>query len=193
MMIESQGLELEIHPLAPERWPDLEKLFGKNGAYSGCWCMYWHVTRSEFNKNAGEGNRLAFKALVDGGEAPGVLAYLDGEPVGWCSLAPREQYASLERSQVLKRLDDQPVWSIVCFFIGKPYRERGLLLPLLRGAVAYAAGQGAQVIEAYPVEAGEKRKPPTSSYMGLAETFRQAGFVEMARPSQAHVIMRYEV
>ncbi len=193
MAKENQDLTLDIQPLTRERWPDLEKLFGKNGAYSGCWCMYWRVTRSEFSRNAGEGNRQAFKALVDAGEIPGVLAYWDGEPAGWCSLAPREQYASLERSNMLKRLDEQPVWSIVCFFVGKPYRNQGLLLPLLKGAVGYAAGRGARIIEAYPVEAGEKRIPPVSSYMGLAETFCQAGFVEVARPSHAHTIMRYEV
>jgi GNAT superfamily N-acetyltransferase len=184
---------LHIQPLTPQRWADFEKLFGKNGAYGGCWCMYWRIARSEFSRQSGEGNRQALKALVDEGVVPGVLAYLDGEPAGWCSLAPREEFASLERSRTLKRLDDRPVWSIVCFFVGKPYRQQGLMLRLIQGAVAYAAGQGARIVEAYPADPGEKHLPPVSSYMGLVEIFRQAGFVEVKRPSPSHVMMQYEI
>src|SRR3972149_2224652 len=101
---------LEYHPVTPERWPDLERLFGKHGADSGCWCMWWRLTRAQFAEQAGEKNKLALKGIVDSGEVPGLLAYADGEPVGWCSLEPREAYPSLERSRTLRRGGVQPGW-----------------------------------------------------------------------------------
>ena len=97
--------------------------------------MYWRLTRREFTKSQGEGNRRAMKAIVESGEVPGVLAYLDGEPVGWCSVAPRERFGSLERSPVLKRLDDKPVWSIVCLFVARGQRTKGITSTLISGAV----------------------------------------------------------
>jgi GNAT superfamily N-acetyltransferase len=184
---------LEFQPLTPERWPDLETLFGEHGAYGGCWCMWWRITRSQFSKQQGEGNRQALQALVASGEVPGLLAYAQGEPVGWCSVAPRDSYPSLNRSPVLKRLDDRPVWSIVCFYVDKEYRSQGLTLELIRAAIEYVRGQGSQVIEAYPSQPKGQRLPPVSSYMGLPSLFEQAGFVECARPSPSKVIMRYYV
>ena len=101
---------LEFHPVTPERWQDLETLFGKNGAYSGCWCTWWRISRSEFGKQVGQGNREALKAIVDSGEVPGLLAYGSDQPLAWCSVAPREAFPSLERSRTLKSIDDEPVW-----------------------------------------------------------------------------------
>lgn len=181
---------LEIRPLTRERWGDFERLFGPKGAYAGCWCMWWRVTRKEFERNQGEGNRRAMKRLVDGGNVPGVLAYRGGEPVAWCSVAPRETHASLERSTVLKRLDDRPVWSIVCFFVAKGERGRGLAVRVLKGAVDYARSRGARIVEAYPTAPRGKELPPVSSFMGVPSLYEKAGFRECARPSNARVIMR---
>src|SRR5512133_3165977 len=139
-----------FHPLTPDRWQDFETLFGKNGACAGCWCMWWRETRSEFEKNAYEPNRRAMQQIVETGRVPGILAYLDGAPAGWCSVAPREDFPSLDRSRVLKRVDDRPVWSIVCFFVKRPYRRSGLTLSLLHAAVEHARQNGAQVVEGYP-------------------------------------------
>jgi hypothetical protein len=105
--------KFEYHSLTPDRWGDLEELFGARGACGGCWCMLWRLKRSEFEKQKGAQNKAAFKAVVDSGEAPGILAYANGSPIGWCALAPRETYPSLGRSRVLKRIDYKPVWSIV--------------------------------------------------------------------------------
>ena len=179
-----------VHPLTPERWDDFETLFGPNGAYSGCWCMWWRLSRAEFSRLSAADRRLAMKALVDTGARPGLLAYVDGAPAGWCSIGPRQGFASLERSTTLKRVDDQPVWSIVCFFVAKSFRGRGLQTRMLAAALDYARGQGARIVEAYPVEAGQKL-PPVSSFMGLAGTFRAAGFVEVARPSPRRPILRF--
>ncbi|MCK4915895.1 MAG: GNAT family N-acetyltransferase, partial [Candidatus Eisenbacteria sp.] len=117
---------LRFRPLTPEIWRDFEKLFGESGACGGCWCMWWRQTRREFDEEHGEKNRRAMKRLVDSGEIPGLLAYADGEVVGWCSVGPRESFSSLNRSRVLKRLDDAPVWSIVCLFLAKSHRRLGL-------------------------------------------------------------------
>lgn len=181
---------LKFHPLTPSRWPDFEKLFGKSGAYGGCWCMWWRSKRSEFEKRGGSGNRRAMKRIVDAGTIPGILAYHGRAPVAWCSIAPRKDFASLNRSRVLKPLDDTPVWSIVCFFVARDYRGRGIALSLIKAAVGYARKQGARVVEAYPTLPRKGRLPPVSSYMGLPALFERAGFVECARPSAGKVILR---
>jgi GNAT superfamily N-acetyltransferase len=184
------GTRFEIHPLTPPRWRDFETLFGAHGAYGGCWCMWWRSTRREFEKCKGEGNRRAMKAIVDSGKIPGLLAYLGTEPVGWCSVAPREEFSSLERSPVLKRLDDQPVWSIVCFYVAKSFRGQGIAEALISGALDYVRRRGGSMVEAYPTPPKENPLAPVSSYMGLPSMFVRAGFVECARPSRSKWVMR---
>jgi GNAT superfamily N-acetyltransferase len=182
---------VEIHPVTPDRWPDMEKLFGTRGASGGCWCMWWRLPRSEFNLG-GERNHQAMKSLVDSGKIPGLLAYVDSQPAGWVSVAPREEYGALERSRVLKRLDDQPVWSIVCFYVNNAYRGQGFMLALIRAAVDYARENGAKIIEAYPVDP-EGKVSPSSLYTGLAKVFTSAGFVEMLRTSTGRPILRLTI
>jgi GNAT superfamily N-acetyltransferase len=186
-------LPLDFQPLTPDRWPDFEALFGERGAYGGCWCMWWRLTRRAFEAQQGEGNRQAMKAIVDSGEVPGILAYSQGEAVGWCSVAPRERFGSLERSPVLKRLDDRPVWSIVCLYVARGYRSQGVAEDLIRGAVEYVRQQGGKVVEAYPTVPRAGRLSPVSSFMGLPHMYERLGFEERARPSKSKVIMRYEV
>ncbi len=181
---------VEFHPLTQDRWKDLERLFGPRGAYGGCWCMWWRTRRAEFERGQGEGNRLALRRLVKAGQVPGILAYVDGEPAGWCSVAPRHACAALERSRTLKALDDVPVWSIVCFYVDRRFRGQGLTQRLIRAAVDYVRAQGGRVVEAYPTVPRSGVLPPVSVYMGLPQAFRRAGFVEVARPSRTKVIMR---
>ncbi len=186
--------DLTFQPLTYERWPDFEKLFGPRGAYGGCWCMWWRTTRAEFQEQQGEGNRRAMHEIVHGGAVPGILGYAGGQPAGWCSVAPREQYSSLNRSRVLRPLDDLPVWSLVCLFVARPFRGQSLTIALIRAAVEYAAEQGAQIVEAYPtVPRGPGKLAPVSSYLGTPTMYERAGFVECARPSQSRMIMRYFV
>ncbi len=96
--------ELEFYALSAQRWEHLERLFGARGASGGCWCMWWRLRRSEYERQKGQGNRAALKDIVDSGEIPGILAYAEGQPVGWCSVAPRERFPVLERSRVLTEL-----------------------------------------------------------------------------------------
>jgi len=155
--------------------------------------MWWRQTRREFDERHGEKNRRAMKRLVDSGEVPGILAYEGGVPVGWCSVAPREGFSSLNRSRVLKRLDDAPVWSIVCLFLAKSHRRRGLTTVLIRGAVEHVRSLGGSVVEAYPTRPRGKKLEAVSSFMGVPASFERAGFVECARPSDAKVIMRHNI
>jgi len=182
--------ELEFHPLTTERLPAFEALFGARGACGGCWCMYWRQTYSEFEREKGSGNRRSIKAIVESGEVPGILAYLRGEAIGWCAVAPRDSFPRLERSRVLKRIDESPVWSITCFFVDKSHRNRGLTVRLLGAATEYVRGQGGEILEGYPVEPKKDRTPDPFAYTGLASAFRNAGFSECARRSETRPIMR---
>ena len=116
-------MTLSIKPLTSDTWSDLADLFGEKGACGGCWCMWWRLTSAEFEKGKGEGNRQALRRLVDAGTVPGLLAFEGKRPIGWCALAPRTELRRLERSRILAPVDDQPVWSIVCFFVAKEYRQ----------------------------------------------------------------------
>ncbi len=165
-------------------------LFGARGACGGCWCMWWRLKRSQFDKQKGAGNKKALKKIVDSGQVPGLLAYAQGQPVGWCSIGPREVYPVLERSRILKRVDEQPVWSVVCFFVAKSCRRKGVSGSLLKAAVEYAGEQGAKIIEGYPVEPKKASIPDPFAFHGLSATFRQTGFVEVARRSETRPIMR---
>lgn len=182
--------ELEVHPLDLRRWPDLEKLFGPRGACGGCWCMYWRLPRTRFEKQKGAGNKRALKKIAASGEVPGLLAYWKGEPVGWCSLAPREGFPVLDRSRVLKRVDDKPVWSVVCFFVARKHRRRGVSEALLRAAVAYARQRGVKIIEGYPIAPRTARAPDVFLWTGLEKAFRRTGFHEVARRSETRPILR---
>jgi GNAT superfamily N-acetyltransferase len=181
----------EFHPVTPERWHDLENLFGKNGAYGNCWCMWWRMPRSQFDKQTGQQKRQAFKDFVHSGEVPGLLAYADHQPIAWCSVAPREAFPVLERSRTLKRVDEQPVWSIVCFFVAKPFRRQGLMARMLEAAVQYAQEHGAKIIESYPVEVKETSLSGASGFTCIASALKEAGFVEVLRRSENRPIMRY--
>ena len=153
--------------------------------------MCWRLKRSQFEKQKGAGNKKALKKMVAAGEVPGLLAYAGREPVGWCSVAPREAFPVLENSRILKRVDDQPVWSASCFFVARPYRRQGLSVKLLRAAVAYAKKKGARMVEGYPVEPKRSPMPDVFAWTGLADAFRRAGFKEVLRRSPTRPIMRY--
>lgn len=191
MSSERRPSSLLFSPLTPARWVDLEALFGKRGACGGCWCMTWRLTRSRFEKNKGGGNRRAFRRIVQGGAEPGVLAYADGQPVGWCAVAPRKHFSFLERSRILAPLDDQPVWSITCLFVAKEWRRRGLSTKLIEAAVKLARKHGARIVEAYPQDV-TSTLPAPFIWTGVTPAFKKAGFKVAARRSPKRPIMRRE-
>ena len=184
-------IDLEFHPLTPERWKDLETLFGERGACGGCWCMWWRLKRSQFEKQKGLENKKALKKIVDSGEIPGILAYTNGQPIAWCSVAQRRTYPVLERSRILKRIDDETVWSVVCFFVAKSFRRKRVTVKLLRAAIKYVSEQGSKIVEGYPVEPRKSQMPNAFAWTGLVSAFRKTGFVEVLRRSPTRPIMRY--
>src|SRR5437016_10118641 len=159
-------MKLKVRPLTKETWKDLVELFSRPGAsiVRGCWCMYYRKSGGS-GVGVGQVNRRAMKSLVDRGIVPGLIGYQDGSPVGWISLGPREDYAKLRRSPVMKPVDDKPVWSIVCFFVDRSARGRGLSERMLRAAVDYARSCGARLLEAYPVDKVD-RSHPDSMFFG---------------------------
>jgi GNAT superfamily N-acetyltransferase len=187
--------ELDIHPLTPERWGDLEALFGPQGAVKGCWCMWWRFTPREYEAAAPAARREAFQAVVAGGGTPGLLAYAGGRPVGWCAVAPREQFPRIRTATTWRPIDSVPVWSIVCYYIAAEARRQQVASRLLAAAVDYARAQGAEVIEAYPkdTEVMPGPHPDERLHFGTLSMYRAAGFEEVARRNPAFPIMRLKV
>ncbi|MDK9700392.1 MAG: GNAT family N-acetyltransferase [bacterium] len=181
---------LEYYPLTTERWDDFETLFGTKGACGGCWCMHWRLSRAEFDDNKGDGNRDAMLRLVNSGKVPGILAYSDGKPIGWCAVAPREEYAGLQRSRIFAPVDDQPVWSIVCLFVAKPFRRTGVSVGLIKSAVDFVKQNGGKIVEGYPNDNMTKPSPDPFIFTGIVSAFQKAGFIEALRRSNHRPIMR---
>jgi GNAT superfamily N-acetyltransferase len=151
-----------------------------------------------FKKTKGEGNRQILKHIVEANEQPGILAYDGNQAVGWCGIAPRETLIALENSRILKRVDDQPVWAITCFFILKEARRQGIMTELIEAAVEHAKTNGAQLVEAYPIDMQSPKLAGQtfnsySGYMGVASAFRTLGFEQVGQASETQLIMRLNV
>jgi GNAT superfamily N-acetyltransferase len=186
-------MKLEFHPLSPKRWKDFEMLFGSNGACAGCWCLFWKKPRKLFHADAYDKNRLDQKQLVEKGTIPGFMAYVGSEPVGWCAVEPRENYPALERSRILKPVDDEPVWSVTCFFVSRKFRRQGITIALLKEAVNYVSSRGGRIVEGYPVEVAGGKSADAFIYTGTASAYIQAGFTEVARRSPTRPIFRFKM
>ena len=193
LLYTNKELNLKIYPLGHTRWEEFEFLFGPRGACGGCWCMSWRLKKSEFELGKGEPNKNTMKDIVYRNEPAGVLAYVDGKPIGWCAVAPREVYKRLESSRVFKRIDDKPVWSITCLFIAKSFRRKGISTELIKGAIEYAKSNGAKIVEAYPVVPYSNNVPDAFLWTGIPASFKAAGFIEAARRSKGKPLMRYYV
>ena len=184
--------KLSFRPLKRNLWPDLEELFGPRGACAGCWCMFWKLRGKAFDEARGIETRLMHKSIIDSGTPTGLLAYLHGEVVGWVAVEPREAYERLAYSRILKPVDDQPVWSVTCFFVAKKHRRSGITVELLKAAVEHVRAHGGRVVEGYPVET-QKDMPAPFVYTGTASAFKKAGFKEVARRSPTRPIFRYKI
>ncbi len=188
-------MKLTVHPLTPERWPDLEALFNARGCSvaRSCWCMYYRRSGPRGPLPAGttraQANRAELKALLRSREPPGLIGYRGKVPVGWVSLGPRDDYAKLRRSPVMKAVDERPVWSIVCFVVPSQYRGQGVARALLDGAIAYARERGVALLEAYPVDK-PRRSADDSMWFGAKSMYDAAGFEEVARRKPNRPIVR---
>ena len=185
-------MSVEILAVTPARWPDVVSLFERPGPRggapftAGCWCQYWHVRGKAYDAGWGLPNRERLERQVEEGSAPALLAYLDETPVGWCRLGPRGTFERLESSPKLARIDDEDVWSLVCFSVHVSARGQGVATALLEGAVEHATSQGAPILEAYPVRAGHH---VIDSFTGYLPMFLAADF-EPVREAGRRTIVR---
>lgn len=190
--------KLAIHPLTAGRWADLEALFGARGCSvaRSCWCMFYRRSGEVTGLRPGESrsarSRRDLKALAAKDPPPGLLGYRDGTPVGWVSFGPREDFARLAKSRVMKAVDDQAVWSIVCFVVPAEFRRQGVAKAMLAGAVAYARKRGVRLLEAYPVDLAEP-SAGECNWFGAKSMYDEAGFEEVARRKPARPIVRLKL
>ena len=189
------GVKLRTVPLTPDRWDDFEAVFRSRGCSvaRGCWCLYYRRSGASPAQPAGvsraEANRREMRSRVTGGEMPGLIGYRGATPVGWVSLGPREDYAKLERSPVMKAVDAKRVWSVICFVVQGEHRGQGVAKALLAGAIAHARRRGARILEAYPVDKRGATRDD-SLWFGTRSMFEDAGFEVVARRKPTRPVMR---
>jgi GNAT superfamily N-acetyltransferase len=173
---------LAVRPATPDRFDDIAPVIDRS-----CWCQWWRMSASEYERQPADASRAgwelrreALRRQCADDIAPGLIAYLDDLPVGWCGFGPRSVMRRLVRSRVIPRIDDRPVWSIVCFSTRPGYRRRGIATALLRGVIEYAREKGAAGLEAYATDPVGNRRNNASSYMGFTSMFEAAGFGRVA-------------
>ncbi|SDE29713.1 GNAT family N-acetyltransferase [Rhodospira trueperi] len=183
-----------VHPLTPDRFPDLEALFATGGEARDCWCMYWRVTPKGWDAGSGETRRAAFRDRVAAGPPPGLLAYRGAEAVGWVQVTPRAEVPRFNRARSAKPsppdADLNSVWALSCFYLRKDARRRGLMTVLAREACAFAARHGAAAVEAAPIT---PRRPLMwgEGYVGIASALERAGFLVVETRTDLRSLMRW--
>jgi GNAT superfamily N-acetyltransferase len=164
---------ISVFPAGPEEWPDVETMLGRDQD-RGCWCQYWRLSSSAYAARGPGGDVM--RTRLDRQPAPGMLAYIGEEVVGWCGIGPRTEMERLSRSRTIPRIDDRPVWSIVCFLVRVGYRRQGVAQALLAGVIDYARQHGAVALEAYPIDPEGQRVDVAFAYVGTTSMFERAGF-----------------
>ena len=160
-----------VRPATIERFDDIEPVINRS-----CWCQWWRLAAGEFSRSSRSQLIAALREQCAMEPVPGVVAYLGDLSVGWCGFGPRGSMRRLERSRTIPKIDELPVWSIVCFDVRPGYRRRGIATALLAGVIDYARAHGAIGLEAYPTDPGGTRRDATFSYTGFASMFEAAGF-----------------
>jgi predicted GNAT family acetyltransferase len=182
-----------VVPLTPDLWPPFEKLFGKSGACSGCWCIHWRVPHADYVAMRGDEAKAFFKRRVKKGPPPGVLAFIGDEAVGWLQIGPRAdtpEWNSTRRATApLKETDaeDERIWGATCFFIKSSARGQGVMDALVKGGIAFAKANGARILEACPIDG---KAGNVDAYVGLMSVFERAKFKEVARRKSNRPLMR---
>lgn len=188
-IVETDSGALECHPLGPDRFGDMEEVFGERGVARRCFCMHWR--RPDGGYGDQRDNRDRFADITRQGPPPGLLGYLDASPVGWVQVGPIDDFPTIRRSPLVQPVDDIPTWSINCFVVKVGRRRQGIGVGLLAAAVEYAKHLGATVIEAYPVD-GE-RSSAVDYFTGTLGMFDREGFAEIIRRNDTRPIVRLEV
>lgn len=185
---------VDVRPVTPDRFPDLAAVLEPRKTKGTCWCLAWRISDKEFRSRSADERGEYMKSVVEGAEhAPGVIAYVDGQPAGWCSVSPQSDYARFVSSRSIPR--NEEAWSVACFVVLTPFRGQGLAEQLLNGAVEHAAASGATVIEGYPVDPAGGKVNPTLAYVGTKGVFERCGFTQAGETSaksdgRARLVMR---
>jgi GNAT superfamily N-acetyltransferase len=180
-----------VIPATADRWNDIRELFEGHGKL-GCWCQYWRQSSSNYRRSGPGSGEANLESQVVDGPPPGMLAYLDEKLVGWLGFWPRSRLERLVRSRTIPKMDDVPVWSIVCFMIRAGYRRKGVASDLLNGAIEFARSTGIPALEAYPIDSEGSRIDVTFGYVGFAHMFEAAGFHRVLE-TNAHSAKRVRI
>lgn len=184
--------EMTFEPLSRKNWHLFTELFGERGACGNCWCMYFRLGKGEFTEGKqDDGNKNAMKQLVWDDMPTGLLGIYEGRAIGWCAFAPRADYPKLQRSRVHKPIDNEPVWSVTCFFIDKQFRRMGVSVAMLKGLIGYAREQDIAIIEAYPAIPTQESLPDSFAWIGLYRSFEKAGFQIVDHTSKSRPMVRF--
>lgn len=179
-------------PAAPSHFSEIEAVIGACGDARHCWCACWYRPNADYRHGRKDGsNRLWLEQRIAQGCVPGIVAYRDGKPVGWCGVAPRDEQARLPRSRNLAPIDGAEAWSITCFVVVKEARRQGSMRRLIAAAVCHAHRRAARLVEAYPLDL-DRRAYPGELFVGTLRAFLDVGFVEVARRSPKRPIVRLE-
>jgi GNAT superfamily N-acetyltransferase len=178
------GTVVRYVPASFDRFDDVAQLLSPGGLDTPvCWCLSYRVTSSEFNALRGSDRPARLRTFFHGAIAPGMLAYVADQPAGWCAFGPRTEMGRLQRSRTIQRVDDQPVWSIVCFVVRSQNRRQGIARGLLHAAVDYLGSAGVEVLEGYPVDNDGRRLSSSFAYTGTVRMFESAGFERVVATS----------
>ena len=184
--------QFTVEPVTNKNWNKFVSLFGEKGACGNCWCMYYRLSKTDFQEGkTDDGNKRAIQEIIWNEKPVGLIGLLDGQAIAWCAFAPREHFIKLEKSRVHKRIDNKDVWSIPCLFIDKYYRRSGVSVQLLIGAIKYAKVNGIKIIEAYPTIPTQTSIPDSFGWIGIFKSFERAGFEIVDRTSKNRRMVRY--
>ena len=176
---------VEVREVDAARWPDFERLFESRGGPRWCWCRMWRRDADGRVPHDRAHMKEAMRSRIMGGGRVGLLAYVDGEPVAWCSVAPRETFVRVGGVEEPGE-DESRVWSLTCFYVRNAFRRRGLTERLIEEAARHAREHGASVIEAYPVAPDA----PSYRFCGFIPVFAAHGFSEVGRAGKRRHVMR---
>ena len=193
-----ENADITMVSVADAPWADVQTVFGTRGDPSTCWCQFFKMEKTEW-KNATRATcePLLEKQARELNPSPGIIAYLDNEPVGWCAVEPRRNYPELHRTRVSPDPspdDDDSVWAVTCFVVRVGFRKKGIATALLAGAIEQARSHGARVLEGYPVDPAAREKVASADlYYGIVSQFLANGFAEVTRPRPDRALMRLEL
>jgi len=184
--------DLTFEAVSRNNWNKFTILFGAKGACGNCWCMYYRLSKIDFNEGKlNDGNKEAMYELVKQNKSTSIIASYQDVPIAWCAFAPREDFDKLKKSRVHKPIDNEKVWSIPCTFIHKDFRRKGVSVALLKGLIEYAAQINIKIIEAYPTIPTQEKLPDSFAWIGLYKSFERAGFKIVDRTSKHRPMVRF--